>query len=83
MLQMVDPEKDQWITPGEVADAMVALIQETGYVGGIVLEVGLGHVRTVSTLGDPGPSGPGIMISKAVNYENAVWETLNTEDWEQ
>ena len=62
---------------------MVALIQETGYIGDTALEVGLGHARTVSMLGDPGPSGPGIMISKAINYENAVWETLNTKGWGQ
>jgi 3-hydroxybutyrate dehydrogenase len=72
MLRMVDQGKDQWIAPEEVAEAMLALIQKPDYVGRTALEVGLRHVRTVSMLGDPGPSGPGIMVSNAVNYENAV-----------
>ena len=57
-IDLVDEEKDVWATPGEVAQAMLDLIEMEGNdVGGKVLEVGAGNRRWVAALGDPGPGG--------------------------
>ena len=83
MLSMVDQEKDEWVTPAEVAGRMLELVGNDAYVGGTVLEVGLGFVREVGMLGDPGPSGRGIMVSKPMNYVNSVFEMVGREGWGQ
>ncbi|KAF5978769.1 15-hydroxyprostaglandin dehydrogenase [Fusarium coicis] len=54
----VDPSKDFLLPPDEVVKAMVALLTETNYVGGTILEVGdIGSWREVHILGDAGPQG--------------------------
>lgn len=55
-LAFLDPEHDGWVTPEEVAVAMLRLAEEDEFVGGTVLEVGKGHTRVVGYLNDPGPS---------------------------
>ncbi|KAG9499334.1 hypothetical protein J7337_010154 [Fusarium musae] len=54
----VDPSHDFLLPPQEVVKAMMALLTETKYVGGTVLEVGdIGSWREVHILGDAGPQG--------------------------
>lgn len=56
---------DKWITPKEIAEAMLDIVQKAEYVGGSVVEVGLGGRRMVEGLNDPGPSGEGRTVGKA------------------
>lgn len=55
-LANIDESKDTWVTPKEVAEAMLSCIVNEDKVGGTVLEVGAGHTRQVAVLNDPGPS---------------------------
>jgi short-subunit dehydrogenase len=48
-------ENDEWVTTEEVANAMLDLVEKEEFVGGTVLEVGVGHTRKVGVLNDPGP----------------------------
>jgi hypothetical protein len=47
--------QDAWVTPLEVAQAMLRYIEDDEKVGGTVLEVGAGNTRNVKTFNDPGP----------------------------
>jgi NAD(P)-dependent dehydrogenase (short-subunit alcohol dehydrogenase family) len=51
----VDETKDAWVTPQEVAEAMLSCLEDPAKIGGTVLEVGAGHTREVSVYNDPGP----------------------------
>lgn len=62
------PSEDEWATPEEVAEAMLALIEKDAcaagpIAGGTILEVGKGKLRLVEMLNDPGPSGPGFTLA--------------------
>ncbi|KND89015.1 15-hydroxyprostaglandin dehydrogenase [NAD(+)] [Tolypocladium ophioglossoides CBS 100239] len=75
----VDQEKDGWVTPDEVADAMLACVEQEALVGGTVLEVGKGRTREVGVLHDPGPDmspGTGFVSSRAEEGDRMVWEWL-------
>jgi len=80
--RMVDFEKDPYITPEEVAEALLRLCVEDEMKGGTVLEVGAaGHTRRVEALNDPGPQGQG---HKASNWKVAVdevYDVLSTDGW--
>lgn len=54
-LANVDQEKDAWVTPREVAEAMLRCAEDEGFKAGSVWEVGAGRVREVGMFGDPGP----------------------------
>lgn len=54
-MKFLDHERDGWVTPDEVAVAMLRLAEEEGLVGGTILEVGKDNTRCVQTLNDPGP----------------------------
>jgi 3-hydroxybutyrate dehydrogenase len=61
----VDDTVDKWVTPQEVASAMVDLVEKEEFVGGTVLEIGAGGKRRrVETTGDPGPTGEGHTLAK-------------------
>ncbi|KAI5920382.1 short-chain dehydrogenase [Camillea tinctor] len=51
----LDAEQDGWVTPEEVADAMLRCVEDAGVPGGSVLEVGKNSTRLVGVLNDPGP----------------------------
>lgn len=51
----VDQERDAWVTPREVAEAMLRCAEEEAFGAGSVWEVGAGHVREVGAFHDPGP----------------------------
>lgn len=78
-LAFLDPERDGWVTPEEVAVAMLRCVEEEGLVGGTILEVGKGHTRVVDYLNDPGPSmdpKDGIASRNAHVGHAKVWEWL-------
>lgn len=73
---MIDQNVDEWVTPEEVAQVMVDLIEKEENVGGTILEVGKGKVRRVEALNDPGPEGSGHTVSNAESEEMEIWERL-------
>ncbi|KAK5991880.1 15-hydroxyprostaglandin dehydrogenase-like protein [Cladobotryum mycophilum] len=54
-MQILDLTKDVWVTPKEVAEAMLSCVESEAYVGGTVLEIGTGQTRQVRIFNDPGP----------------------------
>lgn len=75
----LDPEQDGWVTPDEVAAAMLRCVEEDGLVGGTVLEVGKDRTRCVSVLGDAGPSmdpRDGLVVRNAYEGNEMVWQWL-------
>lgn len=78
-MAFLDPERDGWITPDEVAVAMLRCVEEEGLVGGTILEVGKGHTRVVGYLNDPGPSmdpKDGIAARNSHVGHDQVWKWL-------
>jgi NAD(P)-dependent dehydrogenase (short-subunit alcohol dehydrogenase family) len=89
--------KDAWVTPEEVAEVMVALVDkdEIGSVvgeldkgqkipisGGRILEVSKGRVRDVQAFNDPGPGDrPGNTVSNMGELEDDVWNALGSKGW--
>lgn len=63
-LDWVDESVDKWIQPSEVAVAMLDCVQKGEYVGGTIVELGLGRRRNVEELNDPGPGGEGQTVAK-------------------
>ncbi|KAL6900166.1 short-chain dehydrogenase/reductase [Trichoderma evansii] len=51
----INLSKDAWVTPQEVAQAMLRCVEDDENIGGTVLEVGAGNTRKVETYNDPGP----------------------------
>ncbi|PYH80182.1 hypothetical protein BO82DRAFT_375848 [Aspergillus uvarum CBS 121591] len=91
-IKIVDAKADEWVTPEEVAQVMLALIQQdhvgeiigdqTGQgpqfmvSGGTILEVSK-TVRSVSAFNDPGPGQrPGNTVSDANKLEDEVYDLL-------
>lgn len=54
-LANVDETKDAWVTPEEVATAMLQCVENPKRGGGLILEVGAKHTREVKVFNDPGP----------------------------
>lgn len=80
-LRMLDEAKDAWVTPEEVADAMVELVEDKEYVGGTILEVGHGQRRVVPQFNNPGPSGAGHAVSNVADTIGDVWGMLKGKAW--
>lgn len=75
----LDAEGDGWVTPDEVAVAMLRCVEEEQLVGGTILEVGKGHTRVVENLNNPGPSmdpKDGIVVRKGQDGTAMVWKWL-------
>ena len=72
----VDEEKDEWVTPEEVALAMVRLVRDEATCGGKILEVGKDSIRWVEALNDPGPGGEGMTTSHARSIAAEIIERL-------
>ncbi|CCF37782.1 short-chain dehydrogenase [Colletotrichum higginsianum] len=51
----LDASQDGWVTPQEVAEAMLQCVEQDSLVGGSILEVGKGHTRLVEVFNDAGP----------------------------
>lgn len=80
-LAWVNEGTDEWVTPEEVADAMLALCEDEKYAGGTVLEVGKEYTRRVEALNDPGPQGRGVSVSNQGGYKQDVLKALGEEGW--
>ncbi|KAJ6439278.1 short chain dehydrogenase/reductase family oxidoreductase [Purpureocillium lavendulum] len=81
-LVYIDQEKDGWVTPEEVAQAMLDCVEQPLLVGGTVLEVGKNHTRSVGVFNDTGPDmtpGAGMAASNASEGVGMVWEWLADE----
>lgn len=96
-LKIVDDKADEWVTPDEVAQVMLALIQQDRVSeiigdqsgqgpqflvgGGTVLEVSK-TVRSVSPYNDPGPIGrAGNTVSDMNVLEDEVFGLLSQRGW--
>lgn len=96
-LKMVDDGVDQWVTPEEVAEVMLALVQQDqvgenlGYrsgqgpqypvTGGTILEVSK-TVRAVNQFNDPGPGDrPGTTAADHAIVEEESFRLLAQKGW--
>lgn len=91
-LVMIDPKRDIWVEPSEVATVMIALIerdsmcsniseattgkQDISIAGGTILEITRNRARVVTAYNDPGPSGDGAIASNAAASEEAALARL-------
>lgn len=78
----IDPERDGWVTPDEVAVAMLRCVEEEGLVGGTILEVGKDRTRCVQALNDPGPDmdpKAGLVVRNAHEGHAMIWTWLEDE----
>ncbi|KAF2104480.1 NAD(P)-binding protein [Rhizodiscina lignyota] len=79
---MVDEEKEEWVTPEEVAEAMLKCVESPDVPAGTILEVGQGYTRKVEPFNDPGPMGRrGIKTSHAEVKSKEVFEWLAEDGW--
>lgn len=80
--QLVNFEKDLFITPDEVAQNLYRLCVEDELPGGTILEVAAGNkTRCVMAFNDPGPQGEGHVASNYQAGVDEVWNTLGKEKW--
>ncbi|CAH0055661.1 unnamed protein product [Clonostachys solani] len=82
-LANVDETRDAWVTPDEVAEAMLSCVEDENKRAGLLLEVGSGRTREVGTFNDPGPdSAPeaGIVTSNSAVGDNEVHDFLESSD---
>lgn len=96
-LKMINDESDIWVTSDEVAEVMLALVQQekvseiigdtTGQGkqfdihGGTILEVSK-KVRAVAPFNDPGPgTKAGAIATQAKTVEEETIELLNQRGW--
>ncbi len=77
---MLDQERDAWVEPEEVADAMLRCCEDDSVVGGYVMEVGKGTTRHVDWRNDPGPSGAGLTATPAATIAE-VFGWLSEPGW--
>lgn len=80
-MPMLDQRRDIWITPVEVAEAMVKLLEDPEMVGGTMLEVGSEHTRVVPLFGNMGPNGSGHSTSRAKHGSAEVFQWLQQDNW--
>ncbi|KAG6355948.1 hypothetical protein INS49_015332 [Diaporthe citri] len=70
---------DGWVTPDEVAVAMLQCAEDSDLVGGTIFEVGKDNARSVQTFNDPGPDRDpkkGLITRNSKNGHDMVWTWL-------
>ncbi|QDS69585.1 hypothetical protein FKW77_008363 [Venturia effusa] len=84
-LRWINEEMDQWITPEQIAEQMVRLMEDPELVGGTVLEVGQNHQRVVPMFNNPGPGwdAAGMRSSNGQVAIDDAHEKLATKGWGQ
>jgi len=82
-MRMVNEEVDKWVTPEEVAEVMVRLMEDQDLVGGTILEVGKGSTRVVPPFMNPGPAGEGMSAENAGILVEEAYAQLGTKGWGQ
>ncbi|KAI9676050.1 MAG: hypothetical protein M1817_000793 [Caeruleum heppii] len=80
-LKMIDDTIDEWVSPEDVAEVMLDLIENEQHLGGTILEVGKHQVRRVEALNDLGPSGAGHTAAGINAALQEILETLGEEHW--
>lgn len=80
-MMFIDADKDEWVTPLEVAEAMMKLLEDDEMRGGVILECGHEHTRVVPQFGNAGPSGPGMRNSNGSVGVEVVHGLLREEGW--
>lgn len=76
----VDQDIDGWVTPEEVAEAMLRCVEDESLAGGTILEVGKNETRVVDSINDPGPSydpAKGYVASNSSKGDDQVWGWVN------
>ncbi|KAJ5745353.1 hypothetical protein N7520_010535 [Penicillium odoratum] len=96
-MKMVADSSDAWVTPEEVAEVMLAMVEQdqvseiigdrssrgTQYTvkGGTIIEVSK-TVREVKQFHDEGPGNrPGNTVSHFESVDNETWDILNQDGW--
>ncbi|KAF2748088.1 NAD(P)-binding protein [Sporormia fimetaria CBS 119925] len=80
-LSFLDEDKDAWVMPEQVAEAMVRCLEEADLGGGTILEIGAKATRKVAQLNDPGPSGAGFTATNIADEYAKVYSWLGAEAW--
>ncbi|KAI1498604.1 short-chain dehydrogenase [Biscogniauxia marginata] len=78
----LDTEKDGWVTPDEVAEAMLRCVEDTEIPGGSIMEVGKDNSRLVQVYNDPGPSmdpAKGLVSRNTQKGTDVIMEWLRDE----
>lgn len=79
-LANVDQSRDAWVTPLEVAQAMLDCVQKEERKAGAIIEVGAKTTREVTTYNDPGPDFTpegGIIASNSDVGDKEAWGFLH------
>lgn len=81
-LRWVSEDEDMWITPEQIAEQLLRLLEDPELVGGTILEVGQKHQRVVPMFNNPGPgNATGMQASKAQVAIDEAYEKLGTKGW--
>ncbi|KAF1355073.1 putative short chain dehydrogenase/ reductase [Delphinella strobiligena] len=81
-IKYFNDEQDEWASPEEVAEAMLACLEDDDLPGGTVLEVGHNSRRKVPLRNNPGPAkAPGLTISDTQTGINEVLGWLAEPNW--
>ncbi|KAK2602294.1 hypothetical protein N8I77_008841 [Diaporthe amygdali] len=74
---------DGWVTPDEVAVAMLQCVENSNLVGGTIFEVGKNNTRSVPSFNDPGPDRDpkkGLVVRNSKNGNDMVWTWLQDKN---
>ncbi|KIW04608.1 uncharacterized protein PV09_04356 [Verruconis gallopava] len=80
-LKIIDEETDTWVTPEEVAEQMIRLLEDPELPGGTILEVAHQKSRIVPPFMNPGPSGVGLSTSRADQAEAETLQQVTAPGW--
>ncbi|KAF4120418.1 Short-chain dehydrogenase [Geosmithia morbida] len=79
-LANVDQSRDAWVSPLEVAQAMLDCVQKDERTAGMIVEVGAKNTRVVTTYNDAGPDfspEAGIVTSNSEVGDKEAWGFLH------
>ncbi|KAB8446260.1 hypothetical protein FH972_025241 [Carpinus fangiana] len=80
-LKGISDDQDTWISPQEIAQMMLRLVQDDEYTGGDMVEVGADGTRKVPMFGNEGPRGLGFTMSKGSEIIADNLKQLSTPGW--
>ncbi|KAH6607116.1 short chain dehydrogenase [Trichoderma cornu-damae] len=81
-LMNVNPSQDTWVTPQEVAQAMLRCVEGDENLGGTIMEVGAGNTRKIKVFGDAGPDldpSRGLVTSNNMLGDGEIVDWLDEE----
>jgi NAD(P)-dependent dehydrogenase (short-subunit alcohol dehydrogenase family) len=82
-LKIFNEDVDTWISPEEVAEQMVRLMEDVEMVGGTILEVVSKSTRIVPPFMNPGPNGAGASTSHSLRANDETLELVQAPGWGQ